>query len=1117
MKIRVAIGILVFWPLMAGATTRSVTSSGNWTNATIWASGAPVPDDDVTIGGGFTVTADVSTVSLNSLTNNGTLVFSGWDTVITSTTVAVNGTVTHLPNTDSGAPWVPDARVHLVCSNLTVAAGGSINVDEKGYRGGNGAGGNASGPGGGIETWVGSGGGYGGMGGRSTDSAGGTNYGTADSPMDPGSGAGGRNTGIPGNSGGGLVLIEASGLVTVNGTISANGGYYLPNLYAGGASGGGVNIQCRSFAGGGIITASGGRGTTDGGNRGGGGGGGRIAVAYNIAAQAAQNAIAKPTVQFGANAGPCYGGALIEETPYGSQPGAYGGQPGTIYLTDGSFMLTPVIQGGQYIVPGFTSAAVPSLIISNGLAVFTNGFQLTVSNNLTIANDFAGLWLTNGTLRVNSNMTVACSSHGHSYLAMQPGSSCTISNNFTVGTNYTLRYYGCETSPSSLEIGGSLIATNSGRFYVYSGMTNGASPNYGNLVTVTGGIVVGANSWILPNSHRTNGGSALFRSASVTLLGSTGGFNANGGGFSGGFKAGTNGYGPGGGTNGWVSSGAGYGGAGGRSVNVVGGPTYGSAAAPVDPGSGAGGRDNGASSVWGNYGGGVVRIETPGRVTVNGRISADAAVNVDAYGGGGAGGSVYIICDTFAGTNGLVTANGGPGNTDGANKSGGGGGGRIAIYYTNAAAQAALNASNRPTVVFGASGGPCALGANYEEYAYRGGPGTIYFSDDAIYPYQNLQGGQLIIPGKTAFTFDSLTITNGLASLPAGSTVTVSNNLTIQNNWSGIQLTNATLNILGSLNVTGATTSNAFSYIHLTSGVVFTVSSNVMIDKATVRLSGHATNLTTLTIGGSIRLTNGGALHLYAGMTNPSGPDYGLRVDVANDIVTSAGSWLYPWSHPTNGGSPYFTVRDVSVGTNSGFNATGTGPLGGNNGGICWGYGAGAGYKNSGGGYGGGGGTGTYGGSGTPGGTYGSSNAPIDAGSGGGGYNAGHIGTAGGGLIRIAASGTITVKGTCTASGQNSANVVSGSGSGGGIYIRCRRFSGDATGMVKADGGNAWTATTDNGGSGGGGRIAIWSLFNEYAGNYSVTNGNAYPGRLGTPGTLVIGYLRPPGTVFVIH
>jgi PKD repeat protein len=130
----------------------------------------------------------------------------------------------------------------------------------------------------------------------------------------------------------------------------------------------------------------------------------------------------------------------------------------------------------------------------------------------------------------------------------------------------------------------------------------------------------------------------------------------------------------------WGCGGGGYGGKGGFGQWGGGGITNGSMNAPVDPGSGGGGVE-GASMAGGN-GGGAVRIEADGKVTVNGTVTANGANAVrpgNMGGGGGAGGGIYITCSSFSGT-GILRANGGNGIMGNGAGGGGGGGGRLAVW-----------------------------------------------------------------------------------------------------------------------------------------------------------------------------------------------------------------------------------------------------------------------------------------------------------------------------------------------------------------------------------------------------------------------------------------------------
>ena len=148
-------------------------------------------------------------------------------------------------------------------------AGGLIDASAKGH-------GSAGGEGAGNVLGSRSGGGYGGQGGSgmTADPTRGLSYGSSVGPLLAGSGGcyNGR-----GGDGGGLAHIEASGTITLNGTIAARGGHGLEvssSGTAGGGSGGGMLLACRKLTGGGLLSVRGGAGRT----YAGGGGGGRIAL-----------------------------------------------------------------------------------------------------------------------------------------------------------------------------------------------------------------------------------------------------------------------------------------------------------------------------------------------------------------------------------------------------------------------------------------------------------------------------------------------------------------------------------------------------------------------------------------------------------------------------------------------------------------------------------------------------------------------------------------------------------------------------------------------------------------------------------------------------------------------
>lgn len=176
--------------------------------------------------------------------------------------------------------------VLLRMTDLKIASGGGIEASGKGFFDDHGDGSPASGWGGGA--------GYGGVGGEGQGGPGGLDYGVAMAPMKPGSG--GRDSSSAANiggMGGGLVWVEASGAITLNGAIAADSAMKAPRYNGGGGSGGGIHLwSLGRFVGGenAVLCADGGEGGTWSANdhRGGGGGGGRIAVWPGVTASQRQ-------------------------------------------------------------------------------------------------------------------------------------------------------------------------------------------------------------------------------------------------------------------------------------------------------------------------------------------------------------------------------------------------------------------------------------------------------------------------------------------------------------------------------------------------------------------------------------------------------------------------------------------------------------------------------------------------------------------------------------------------------------------------------------------------------------------------------------------------------------
>ena len=195
-------------------------------------------------------------------------------------------------------------------------------------------------------------------------------------------------------------------------------------------------------------------------------------------------------------------------------------------------------------------------------------------------------------------------------------------------------------------------------------------------------------------------------------------------------------------------SGGSYGGYAGCSTGSVGGVAggtnlYGSATEPVKLGSG-GGIDTNIAFKTGSmgFGGGVLKLQAEaGQVTVEGTLSANGANgSIKRQGGGGSGGSLWIICDTLAGS-GVISADGGNGGShDGNNWSngGGGGGGRVKIAYNTSSFTGTVSVA----------GGADGLGCTTPGTA--GYPGTYSFPD----------GGDLTVARSFALAPGSYAIPN---------------------------------------------------------------------------------------------------------------------------------------------------------------------------------------------------------------------------------------------------------------------------------------------------------------------------------------------------------------------
>jgi len=674
---------------------RSWNGTNFWLSPTNWTpAGLPGPSDPVTIQSGICSLADPTTVGSLTVAGGATLLFTNWTASLSCQTVIVesNGLITHAQCLTNSLQQSTN-RIVITCTNLTVNAGGRINADGCGYRGGTNVQ-HGFGPGGGRCYTSGGGGGYGGCGSQGnpghTYNYGGVEYGSPYAPREPGSGGAGP-AGATGGAGGGCIVLTVLDKVTVDGRISANGQNGVSGN-SGGGSGGSIYIVCRRVCGSGQVSANGGARSGEGGS----GGGGRVAVLYDPAAQAGEMPLPSLTISASA-AAPYYAGTYAEG--------------GSIYLPDTRLFLDQIDLRfpGTNRFYGVNAWSPASLALTNGTAKFQEtGFLLNVTNDVFLQGPKGGLALTGATVTVGGSMVVSNGSLVDMAISPSTGSSLSVSGLLTLDGG-GLRYGFDRNNCRSLTLAGGVALTNGGQLILHSGPTNAAQPEYGGLLALSGmDLVVPTNCAVYVYSEPTNGGSVKIEARNVTVCGG-GLLSADAGGFSAGVSNHPHGYGPGFGYRGVNSGGGGgYGGVGGMGGHAGSypGTNYGSAVLPLMPGSGGG--DWRGTSVNAGYGGGLIWIHASGIVTLDGTVSANGS-SPSGYQGAGSGGGIYILCKKFAGSqSGILRANGGNGGSE----SGGGGGGRIAVECVSM--QWAY--TNNVSVSGGPAGGPTAQ---------PGMPGTV--------------------------------------------------------------------------------------------------------------------------------------------------------------------------------------------------------------------------------------------------------------------------------------------------------------------------------------------------------------------------------------------------------
>ncbi|MGZ6426674.1 MAG: Ig-like domain-containing protein [Bdellovibrio sp.] len=539
-------------------------------------------------------------------------------------------------------------------------------------------------------------------------------------------------------------------------------------------------------------------------------------------------------------------------------------------------------------------------------------------------------------------------------------------------------------------------------------------------VTMVNGAYAAGQAWTSGTPNAGNGILSISVQSNFNLC-LTCNINVDGKGY-------TAGNGPGAGS-GVSGTGGSYGGLGGVGASAVASAaSYGSVTAPTDLGSGG--------SVNGGKGGGSIRLNVAGTLTLNGTITSNgtAGATYCCWGSasGGSGGSIQITTGTLAGSTGILHADGGAG---GDGNAGGGSGGRIAINYGTDSY----------------SGGAIAIGkSGFGGGSSRsGGAGTIFLLHNGVETYGSLvvdNNGHVgeVTPLMASSNFDNLIVKNkGNLQIPGA-----------------MSLQSTTVNFND-----GVITNNG-SYLN----AVNTITGINLVNGGTLNIPG-----------GNLIIGAGGTLTLATG----------APLALTNLTIQSGGSV----THAANSTAKTYFV-DISVSNKlqidfgGSINADGKGYTAQN------GPGAGSGSNGTGGSYGGLGGIGTSGVAAASG--YGSVTAPTHLGSGGsvnGGTGGGSIRLNIGDTLvlngTISSNGTAGVAYCCYAS--------SAGGSGGSIQITTATLTG-STGTLHVNGGAGGDPNYGNGGGGGGGRIAVNYTTDSYTGSIDALTMSSYGGGASIPG-----------------
>ena len=984
--------------------------------------------------------------------------------------------------------------VSLTMSSATIEAGGGIIADFQGYAAGEaGEGGGAGRAYASSPNYPCSGGGLGGNGGNSiaNSATGGLAYDNQTSPTIPGSGGGTESPYSVGGAGGGAFHLTVTGLLQVDGTISANGGNG-GGIGGGGGSGGSIWLTSGTLSGAGSITANGGSGA---GSVGGGGGGGSIAI--------------YPTVNQFAGTISAYGGG-----------GANWGGAGTVFIEVTG-------QNGQLILDndGQSGATTPIQSVSSSTGLTLRKGAVGSANSYT----------TLGNVLVSSNAWLLVSNTGSSAPSITM-SSATIE----AGGGIIADSQGYPAGEGS----GVGRAYASSPNYPCSGAGHGG--NGGNSIanSATGGVAY--DNQALPTIPGSGGGTespysvggaggGAFWLTVTGLLQIDGAISANGG------------------NGGGIGGGGGSGG----SIKLTVGTLSGSGSITANGGSGAGSVGGGgaggciaiyptenlftgAISAYGgggaNWGGaGTVYIQTTGQtrqfILDNGGQSGAATPIQSVVSSSalilsnGAVGYQLNPPETFASllvsSNGWLMANpisannypgivnltvtgnatveaGGGIVADNAGSAAGLGVGAGNYYYESPyflcsgagyGGYGAVSAGNSVAggSAYGSITSPTSIGSgggNYSPYSIGGAGGgsiRLYIVDGTLDAAGRISanGGNGSGFGGGGGSGGSIWLTVG--TLAGAGSITANGGSGADGVGGGggggrISIAYAANDFAGLMTAYGGG-----GYAQGGAGTIYTQGRAQSSEQLLLDNGGEIGTNTPLS---SVFGTPSQPFNLTIGNGAIVCPQ--TSFPLLNNLTVASGGLLTISSGQTTLDLLVFNNVDVESGgviavDGEGYSQT-NGPGAGQS---LDGDGSGAGYG------------GTGGASATvPGGaSYGSSNQPVDFGSGGGlgeGPLAG--GSEGGGALRFSVGGILTVDGQISADGEPGLQDNSGGGSGGSLWVTAGTLAG--SGQFTADGG---AGELYGGGGGGGGRIALYSRANIFFGLATANGaGGDFPGADGT-------------------